>query len=50
MGKASEALYGQAGGAAPGGAGAPPPPPPQDDAPKGKKDGDNIVDADFEMK
>ena len=50
MGKAAEALYGQGGGAS-AGAGAPPPPPPQD-APKseGKKDGDNIVDADFEMK
>ena len=49
MGKAAEALYGQGGGAS-AGAGAPPPPP--QDAPKseGKKDGDNIVDADFEMK
>ncbi len=48
MGKAAEALYGQGGASA--GAGAPPPPP--QDAPKseGKKDGDNIVDADFEMK
>ena len=51
MGKAAEALYGQGGASA--GAGTPPPPPPQGDAPKadsGKKDGDNIVDADFEMK
>ena len=48
IGKAAEALYGQGGASA--GAGAPPPPP--QDAPKseGKKDGDNIVDADFEMK
>ena len=56
MGKASEALYGQGGSA---GAGGPFPggatPPGGDTPPKGgddasKKGGDNVVDADFEMK